>query len=111
MNNFQSESCVYTTLIKLYQTHFDLTYQSLFNYFHQQDLNQVGVTCDAVGKFIYNQKCVFQGGNYAHYFKKLGKKKQEEIKKIIDEKNQLDITKLDFSLSVEQLKNSLLNII
>eukprot|EP01080_Neovahlkampfia_damariscottae_P009065 gene9065-1160_t len=104
LNNFQSESCVYTTLIKLYQTHFDLTYQSLFNYFHQQDLNQVGVTCDAVGKFIYNQKCVFQGGNYAHYFKKLGKKKQEEIKKIIDEKTQLDITKLDYSLSVEQLK-------
>eukprot|EP01080_Neovahlkampfia_damariscottae_P011732 gene11732-5071_t len=104
LNNFQSESCVYTTLIKLYQTHFDLTYQSLFNYFHQQELNEVGVTCDAVGKFIYNQKCVFQGGNYAHYFKKLGKKKQEEIKKIIDEKTQLDTTKLDFSLSVEQLK-------
>jgi len=56
LNNFQSESCVYTTLIKLYQTHFDLTYQSLFNYFHQQNLNQVDKevlptftrTCDAL---------------------------------------------------------------
>eukprot|EP01080_Neovahlkampfia_damariscottae_P011357 gene11357-4525_t len=109
LNNFQSQSCVYTTLIKLYQTHFDLTYQSLFNYFHQEELNQVGVTCDAVGKYYIldssnNKKYVFQNQQFTTYFKKLGKKKQEEIKEIIDEKNQLDVIKLDFSLSVEQLK-------
>eukprot|EP01080_Neovahlkampfia_damariscottae_P011443 gene11443-4608_t len=64
MNNFQSESCVYTTIIKLYQNHFNLTYQSLYNYFHQEDLNDVGITCDATGKFCYNSKSIFQNDDF-----------------------------------------------
>eukprot|EP01080_Neovahlkampfia_damariscottae_P010051 gene10051-2370_t len=108
LNNFQSESCVYTTLIKLYQIHFDLTYQSLFNYFHQQELNEVGITCNAVGKYYIldssnNKKYIFQNQQFTTYFKKLGKKKQEEFKKLIHSKLERQ-EKMDFSLSVEQLK-------
>ena len=110
LNNFQSESCVYTTLIKLYNTHFELSYQALYNYFHQQDLNEAGITCDAIGNFYIldstnKNKCIYQTKNSTTtaYFKKLGKKKQGEFKKIIEEKIN-DTTPRDYSLSVEQLK-------
>ena len=102
MNNFQSESCVYTTLIKLYQKHFKLTYQSLFNYFHQEDLNQVGIICDATGKFSYNSKSIFQNGEFTSYFKKISKKNQAEFKKLIESKT--NTSDKNYSLSVEQLK-------
>ena len=80
------ESEIYTLLIDVYGKDFNLTYQSLFNYFHQEDLNEAGVMCDAIGNFyILNstnkKKHIFQNSNYTTYFKKLGKKNKKNSKR------------------------------
>jgi len=100
---------IYTLLIEAYGKHFNLTYQSLYNFFHQEDLNDAGVMCDVFGNFyILNStnknKHIFQNSNYTTYFKKLGKKKQEEFKKMIEEKINIDPEVCYSDISLEQLK-------
>ena len=47
---------------------------------HQEDLNKVGIVCDATGKFCYNSKSIFQNGEFTSYFKKISKKNELETK-------------------------------
>ena len=103
---------IYTLLIEAYGKHFNLMYQSLFNYFHQEDLNDAGVMCDVFGNFYIldstgKKKFIFQNPSYTTYFKKIGKKKQEEFKKMIEEKLKIDPEVCCLDISIKQLKKIL----
>ena len=65
--------------------------------------------CDVFGNFYIldstdKKKRIFQNSNYTTYFKKLGKKKQEEFKKMIEEKLNIDPEVCCLDIQLEQLK-------